>query len=111
MPSEDSVPENVSVADSPSYQLGTSISGGIRDISSHTLGILLTQVEAAMGDTAQAKAFKQVVKREVYRMQDYQQGLSYNSVDAAVVTEFDPQKLSFYSMGQSIPEPIVEAED
>jgi len=39
--------------------------------------ILLTQVEAILGDTAQGEAFKKLIKHEFYRMMDTNQHWLY----------------------------------
>jgi len=40
----------------------------LRDHSNFTVGVLLTAVEAALGDTTQSEALKAIVRREMYAM-------------------------------------------
>lgn len=53
------------------------LSGVLRDHTHHTVGILLTAVEAALGDTKQAEALKAIVRREMYLLMDRNQSEVY----------------------------------
>jgi len=53
------------------------LSGGLRNHSSYTLGVLLTAVEAALGDSKQAEALKAIVRREMFAMIDRNQAEVY----------------------------------
>lgn len=51
----------------------------LRHHGNYTLGVLLTAIEAALGDGAQAKAVKAIVKREMFLLMDRNQGEVYES--------------------------------
>lgn len=53
------------------------MAGNVRDHSAYTLGVLLTGVEAALGDTKQAEALKAIVRREMFAMMDRNQAEIY----------------------------------
>lgn len=53
------------------------LSGQLREHSSYTLGVLLTAVEAALGDSKQAEALKAIVRREIFLMIDRNQAEVY----------------------------------
>lgn len=53
------------------------LSGKLRDHSNHTLGNLLTAVEASLGDGKQAQALKSIVRREMFYMIDRNQAEVY----------------------------------
>lgn len=55
----------------------TWLAGGLRDHSNYTLGVLLTAVEAALGDSKQADALKAIVRREMFNMMDRNQAEVY----------------------------------
>jgi len=52
----------------------------LRDHGSYTLGVLLTAVEAVLGDSKQAEAFKAIVRREMFAMIDRNQAEHYESL-------------------------------
>lgn len=51
--------------------------GKLRDHSHYTVGLLLTAVEAALGETKQAEALKAIVRREMYLLMDRNQSEVY----------------------------------
>lgn len=53
------------------------LSGKIREHSNHTLGNLLTAVEASLGDGKQSEALKSIVRREMFSMVDRNQAEVY----------------------------------
>lgn len=53
------------------------LSGKLREHSNHTLGNLLTAVEASLGDSKQAEALKSIVRREMFFMIDRNQAEVY----------------------------------
>lgn len=53
------------------------LSGKLRGHSNHTLGNLLTAVEASLGDGKQSEALKSIVRREVFYMIDRNQAEVY----------------------------------
>lgn len=53
------------------------LAGKVRDHSYYTLGVLLTAVEASLGDSKQAEALKAIVRREMYTMMDRNQAEVY----------------------------------
>jgi mannose/cellobiose epimerase-like protein (N-acyl-D-glucosamine 2-epimerase family) len=52
-----------------------------RNHGNYTLGVLLTAVEAALGDSKQSEALKAIVRREMFALMDRNQGEIYESVD------------------------------
>ena len=56
---------------------GGVISGRLRENSNHALGVLLTTIEAALGDTKQAEATKAIVRREMFLLMDRNQAAAY----------------------------------
>ncbi len=57
--------------------LGQVIAGELRGNSSGTMRIILTQIEALLGETKQADSFKKLVRHEFYRMMDFNQHSVY----------------------------------
>lgn len=55
----------------------TWLAGGLREHTNYTLGVLLTAVEAALGDSKQAEALKAIVRREVFSLADRNQADVY----------------------------------
>lgn len=53
------------------------LSGQLRGHSNHTLGNLLTAVEASLGDGKQAEALKSIIRREMFYMIDRNQAEVY----------------------------------
>jgi hypothetical protein len=53
------------------------LSQKLREHSGYTLGLLLTAVEAALGEAKQAEALKAIVRREVFAMIDRNQAEVY----------------------------------
>lgn len=53
------------------------LSGKLRDHSNHTLGNILTAVEASLGDSKQAQALKSLIRREIFYMVDRNQAEVY----------------------------------
>lgn len=53
------------------------IVGELRSHGNYTLGVLLTAVEAALGDSKQADALKAIVRREMFALMDRNQGEVY----------------------------------
>lgn len=51
--------------------------GKLRNHGNYTLGVLLTAVEASLGDTKQAEALKAIVRREMFALMDRNQGDLY----------------------------------
>lgn len=49
----------------------------LRDHGNYTLGVLLTAVEAALGDSKQAEALKAIVRREMFALMDRNQAVIY----------------------------------
>lgn len=56
------------------------VSSRLREHGNYTLGVLLTAVEAALGDSKQAEALKSIVKREMFLMIDRNQAEHYESL-------------------------------
>ena len=54
----------------------------MRNHGNFTLGLLLTAVEAALGDSKQAEALKAIVRREMYSLIDRNQGEVYENSGA-----------------------------
>jgi len=54
--------------------------GSLRGHGNYTLGLLLTAVEAALGDSKQAEALKAIVRREMFALIDRNQGEIYEAV-------------------------------
>lgn len=54
--------------------------GALREHGNYTLGVLLTAVEAALGDTKQSEALKAIVRREMFALMDRNQGEIYEAV-------------------------------
>lgn len=52
-----------------------------RNHGNYTLGVLLTAVEAALGDSKQAEALKAITRREMFALIDRCQGEIYEAVD------------------------------
>lgn len=53
------------------------LSGQIRGHGNHTLGNVLTAVEASLGDSKQAEALKSIIRREFFYMMDRNQAEVY----------------------------------
>lgn len=53
------------------------LSSEMRNNGSKTLGAILTLVEAALGDTVQAKSLKSAIKKEMYTLIDLNQQFMY----------------------------------
>jgi len=62
---------------SKEYEISSAIVSSMWRTIGHTQGILLTQIEAVLGDTLQAKAFKSLVKRELNTMGGFVQNAIY----------------------------------
>jgi hypothetical protein len=58
-------------------KLGYHVAQPMREHGNYTIGVLLTAVEAALGDTVQAKALKNLVRREMYLLIDRNQSEVY----------------------------------
>lgn len=54
--------------------------GRLREHGNYTLGVLLTAVEAALGDSKQAEALKAIVRREMFALIDRNQAELYEEV-------------------------------
>lgn len=54
--------------------------GSLREHGNYTLGVLLTAVEAALGDSKQSEALKAIVRREMFALMDRNQGELYEAV-------------------------------
>lgn len=85
MPIEDVIEqtEGVGVNLNPKDVSGKDIVMRIGELRSHgnyTLGVLLTAVEAALGDSKQAEALKAIVRREMFALMDRNQGELYEAV-------------------------------
>ncbi len=68
------IPENVS-GEEVTRRIGI-----LRDHGNYTLGVLLTAVEAALGDSKQSEALKAIVRREMFALMDRNQGELYEAV-------------------------------
>ena len=55
--------------------------GELRAHGNYTLGVLLTAVEAALGDSKQSEALKAIVRREMFALMDRNQGEIYEAVN------------------------------
>lgn len=51
--------------------------GGLRNHGNYTLGVMLTAVEAALGDGKQAEALKAITRREMFALMDRNQAEVY----------------------------------
>lgn len=58
----------------------THLAGVLRNHGNYTLGVLLTAVEAALGDSKQAEALKAIVRREMFNLMDRNQGDYYTEM-------------------------------
>lgn len=58
---------------SKEYELGCEIAAQLSRNTDKALGVLLTQIEATLGDTKQAEAFKKLVRHEIWRLKDFNQ--------------------------------------
>jgi hypothetical protein len=76
----------------PGYQLGTSIAGALRREANFSLGVLLTLSETLGLSAEQLKAYKTLIKREMWKMMDDAQGSMYAALEDATVTEFNHQQ-------------------
>ncbi len=56
--------------------------------NNHQVGVLCTLVEAALGETEQAKALKDMIRRELYNTARDRVQLIHSIVGRAEVTEF-----------------------
>ena len=54
--------------------------GNLRQHGNYTLGVLLTAVEAALGDSKQSEALKAIVRREMFALMDRNQSEIYEAV-------------------------------
>lgn len=54
--------------------------GQLRHHGNYTLGVLLTAVEAALGDSKQGEALKAIVRREMFALMDRNQAEHYESL-------------------------------
>ena len=72
----------------PYHEKGMGISVYLSDNTMKSMRLILTQVEAILGDTKQAEAFKKVVKHEFYRLKDFNQHAVYRTlgVEASDIT-------------------------
>ena len=64
----------------PNHQKGMEISVEIANNTMKSLRLILTQIEATLGDTKQAESFKKVVKHEFYRLKDFNQHAVYRTL-------------------------------
>lgn len=53
--------------------------GQLRHHGNYTLGVILTAVEAALGDSKQSDALKAITRREMFALMDRNQGEIYES--------------------------------
>lgn len=53
------------------------LSSEMRNNTNNSLGVILTLIDAALGDTTQSKALKQSIKREMYTLMDRNQQQMY----------------------------------
>jgi len=60
-------------------QRGINLVSPIRNHGNYTLGVLLTAVEAALGDTKQSEALKAIVRREMFSLMDRNQAEVYEA--------------------------------
>lgn len=56
------------------------LAGKLRGHSSYSLGVLLTAVEAALGDSKQSEALKAIVRREMFALMDRNQAEVYEAM-------------------------------
>jgi hypothetical protein len=66
--------------DQEKADLGFRVVSPMRNHGNYSLGILLTLVETALGDTTQAKALKQQIRREMYALMDRNQAEVYEGL-------------------------------
>lgn len=92
------------------------LNSNIREHCNHTLGNVLTSIEASLGDTLQAKALKSIVRREFFYMMDRNQAEVYvrakmqrSGLEPKEVIEFTDEDGNFeaHAMRQ-VEEPINE---
>lgn len=76
--------------ESKEYQLGYSIAQDHRTNTNNTLKTLLTQVEAILGDTKQAEAFKDLVRWEMWGLCDRNQHATYGLLGVEAGYETTP---------------------
>lgn len=76
--------------ESREYQIGYSIAQDHRTNVNNTLKTLLTQVEAIMGDTKQAEAFKDLVRWEMWALCDRNQHCTYGLLGVEARFETTP---------------------
>lgn len=70
----------------------TFVSGQLRNHGNYTLGVLLTAVEAALGDSKQSEALKAIVRREMFMMIDRNQAEHYESLKMQKTDLASPEK-------------------
>jgi hypothetical protein len=75
--------EDISVSLQPQDVSGEELTrriGNLRQHGNYTLGVLLTAVEAALGDSKQSEALKAIVRREMFALMDRNQSEIYEAV-------------------------------
>ena len=65
----------------PLADISVEVSGRQRDNGNHSLGVLLTAVEAVLGDSKQAEATKAIVRREMFTLMDRNQAALYEAAN------------------------------
>jgi len=63
--------------DQEAADLGFRVVGPMRGHGNYTLGLLLTAIEAALGDSKQAQALKAITRREMFALIDRNQAEVY----------------------------------
>lgn len=74
------IDESIKLYIEPQTIKGEDVVSLVSELRSHgqyTLGVLLTAVEAALGDSKQAEALKAIVRREMFSLMDRNQGEVY----------------------------------
>lgn len=78
--SKSPVPEGMTVEsafDSRDYEISSATNSRMHNQVNYTQGILLTQIEAFLGDDIRSRGFKNLLKRELQRMATYIQDAIY----------------------------------
>ena len=75
------VGEGVMPFETKEYDQAVRIVHLVRGNNNYTMGVVLTLIEAALGDTAQSKALKQAIKKEFFSMMDRSQNHIYVELD------------------------------
>lgn len=63
--------------DSKEYKLSTAVAGTLRERTNMALGDILTLIESVLGDTAQTKSTKKLLKQMMWDLGNYNQHTIY----------------------------------